>query len=125
LTNETRHINIHAVLQIKKDMAGITLEVYELHAEFCSICANPKRLRIMMLLGEGELSVGAIAEDLGMPEHSVSQHLRLMKDRNAVKARKDGRTVYYSITNKKFLKGARLIREGIIEEMQKIGRKFN
>ena len=78
-----------------------------------------------MLLGEGELSVGAIAEDLGMPEHSVSQHLRLMKDRNAVKARKDGRTVYYSITNKKFLKGARLIREGIIEEMQKIGRKFN
>ena len=100
-------------------------EVFQMHADFCAIFANPKRLRILILLGKGEMSVGKIAEELDMPEHAISQLLRKMKDRNAVKARKDGRTVYYSIANMKFVKGAILIREGIMEEMQKMSRMFS
>ena len=94
-------------------------KLFEIHAEFCSACSNPKRLKIMWLLGDGDKSVGEIARDAGIPESSVSQHLRVLKDRGAVVSRKEGRIVYYSVANKNFLRGLRYIRKGLAEEHDK------
>ena len=96
-----------------------TDELFEIHAGFCSVFSNPKRLKIMWLIGDHDKSVGEIAKDAGLPESSVSQHLRVMKDRNAVVSRKEGRTVYYRVANKNFLKGLKRIRAGLIEEHEK------
>ncbi|MGV7928078.1 MAG: hypothetical protein AB2L13_04070 [Spirochaetota bacterium] len=41
-------------------------EIFKIHADFCSVLANEKRLRIMWMLQEGEYPVGAIAERLGI-----------------------------------------------------------
>jgi DNA-binding transcriptional ArsR family regulator len=94
-------------------------ELFEIHARFCSVFSNPKRLKIMWLIGDQDKSVGEIAKEAGLPESAVSQHLRVMKDRNAVVSRKDGRTVYYRVSNRNFLKGLKHIRAGLIEEYEK------
>lgn len=96
--------------------------LFEIHADFCSIFSNPKRLKIIWLIGDEEKSVGEIARETGMVDHTVSQHLRVMKDRGAVVSRKEGRAVYYRVANPNFLKGLHHIRAGLAEEHEKRGR---
>jgi hypothetical protein len=42
-----------------------------------------------------------------------------MRDRNAVSWRKDGKEVYYRVANDNFVKGASLIRQGVVEELER------
>jgi ArsR family transcriptional regulator len=93
-------------------------EIFKIHAEFCSILANEKRLRIMWILQEGERSVSDIAETLELSVTNVSQHLKILKNQHAVAERKDGKQVFYRITNPKFIEGCRLIRQGIVENFK-------
>jgi len=84
-------------------------------AEFCSLFAHPVRIRLMLDLGEGEKSAGELAEKLGVSQANLSQHFRLMKDRRALRCRKEGKMVYYRITSPLFLQAIRLVRQGILE----------
>ncbi len=43
------------------------LEIFEIHAAYCRVLANPLRLAIMACLDKRELSVGELAEILGAP----------------------------------------------------------
>ncbi len=93
--------------------------IFALHADFCQVFSDEKRLRIMWLLSDGECSVSDIAAHLGASLQNTSQHLRVMRDKGAVTFRKVGQSVLYSISNPKFLAGARMIREGLLEELNK------
>ncbi len=97
-------------------------DVCPLQARFCGIFSNVARLRILALLGKRELCVGDIASELELSMSAVSQHLAVMKDRRAVSQRRDGQNVFYRVRNQKFLRGSMLIREGILEELEKSGR---
>lgn len=59
--------------------------------------ANPHRLMIVCSLLEGEQSVGALAQTLGVREALASQHLGLLRRDGLVSARRDGQTVYYGL----------------------------
>jgi DNA-binding transcriptional ArsR family regulator len=90
--------------------------LFRRHAEFCLVFSNPLRLRLLFLLGDGERAVTRMAGLVGAPVPAVSQHLRIMRDLGCVETRRDGRTVYYRLANRKFLRAAKLIREGIVEQ---------
>jgi DNA-binding transcriptional ArsR family regulator len=90
--------------------------LFAMHAEMCQALANPHRLAIMYTLKDGERCVGDIAAELGISVHNVSQHLRILRQRLLVRARKEGQTVYYTITNPKFVEACALIREALVEE---------
>lgn len=94
-------------------------DIFALHAEFCAIFSSEIRLRIMWALGEGEKTVTDLANELGISVPNTSQHLAIMRSRGAVEARREGRTIFYRISNLKFFEGASLIREGLIEEFVK------
>jgi len=89
--------------------------IYAIHANFCGVLANEKRLKILHLLGQEELSVGEIATALDLSPSNVSQHLRIMRNLGVVKADKRGAQVYYTVTSSKFVQGYTLIREGLAE----------
>jgi DNA-binding transcriptional ArsR family regulator len=59
--------------------------------------ANPHRLMIVCSLIEGEQSVGALAQMLGVRETLMSQHLGLLRRDGVVSARRDGQTIYYAL----------------------------
>jgi DNA-binding transcriptional ArsR family regulator len=72
-----------------------------------SLAGNEARLKILYLLEEErELCPCDLADILGMTVPAVSQHLRKLKDGNIVETRKEGQTIYYSLTkeNLKILK---------------------
>jgi ArsR family transcriptional regulator, virulence genes transcriptional regulator len=69
----------------------------EEQAEIHQILSNPSRLLILHSLVEKEMSVGEIAEQIGASLQNTSQHLRLMKDKGVLEARRDGQTIFYRI----------------------------
>lgn len=95
--------------------------VFRMHAELCKALANEHRLEILYALSQGELCVGDLANALDISVHNVSQHLRLLKERLLVRSRKEGQTVYYSVTNPKFVQGCTLIRQALLEQHQAQG----
>jgi ArsR family transcriptional regulator, virulence genes transcriptional regulator len=109
------------VTTIEKEKLKNGNRIFEIQADLIAMFANPRRIMIINILGEEEMSVGAIAEALDLPIPNVSQHLRVMKDRNVVASRKEGQTVYYRMTNPKFGQCCKIIRTAIIEELAKNG----
>jgi ArsR family transcriptional regulator len=66
-------------------------------ANLFSALSDSTRLRIIALLLDDELSVGAIAEQLEMTESAVSHQLRGLRLQRIVLARKQGRQVFYAL----------------------------
>lgn len=65
------------------------------------ILGDPVRRRILELIGEGELTSGAIAEviqqEFGISQPAVSQHLRVLRESGFASARPDGPRRLYSV----------------------------
>ena len=60
---------------------------------------NRHRLIIICQLSEKERSVGELAELLNIRNSTVSQHLALLRKDGLVTARRDGQTIWYSISS--------------------------
>ncbi|MCC6486613.1 MAG: helix-turn-helix transcriptional regulator, partial [Candidatus Hydrogenedentes bacterium] len=58
---------------------------------------HPTRVAIAEVLRDGELSAGAILEQLGLEQANVSQHLAVMRAKGVVSNRKEGNQVFYSL----------------------------
>ena len=94
-------------------------DFYELHANLCSIFSSPRRLEIIDVLTDKELTVSEILDSMSIRKTNLSQHLTIMKDRGIVQTRRDGQHIYYSITNNKIIKAYKLMGEVLRELMDK------
>ena len=65
-------------------------ERFEIQAEFCKAMAHPVRLEIIDRLKARELSVGELAEAVGVSQANLSQHLSVLRMRGVVRARGQG-----------------------------------
>ena len=61
------------------------------------IISDPTRISIFFLLQQQELSVGAITIALEMEQSAISHQLRTLKEARLVKARREGKTIFYSL----------------------------
>jgi DNA-binding transcriptional ArsR family regulator len=68
-------------------------------AEMFRLLADETRVRLVHALLDAELSVGQLAEVVGKPGPSVSQHLAKLRLARLVSTRRDGTFVYYRIDN--------------------------
>jgi ArsR family transcriptional regulator len=68
-------------------------------AELFRAFSDTSRVRIMSALLDGEKNVGALAGLIGISESAVSHHMRGLRQTHIVTARRDGKEVYYSITD--------------------------
>jgi DNA-binding transcriptional ArsR family regulator len=66
-------------------------------SELFRALGDASRIRILSAITECELNVSAIAEIVGVTESAVSHHMRGLRQMRLVKARKDGREVYYAL----------------------------
>ena len=62
-----------------------------------AIIAEPNRRAILGLLAASEQSVGEIERQLGMPQPSVSKHLRVLREAGFVESRVDAQRRLYRI----------------------------
>ena len=81
----------------KKSLSGDTIEDL---SRLYSALSDPTRLRILHALTvTKELCVCDLAVIADLSVSAVSHQLRLLRDRNLVRARRDGRMVYYSLAD--------------------------
>ena len=70
--------------------------LYDL-AELFKVFGDTTRIRILWALDESEMCVCDIANLLGMTQSAISHQLRILKQADLVKNRRDGKVVYYSL----------------------------
>ncbi len=68
---------------------------------FLKALAHEGRLMTLCHLGEGERSVGELEALLGMRQAAVSQMLARLREEQLVKARREGKTIYYALNDGK------------------------
>lgn len=83
---------------MKEELQLIPLESMELAAECLRTLAHPHRLRIIEILLDHDESVGELARACKLPSHMVSDHLRILKDRGFLVSERQGRKVFYRIS---------------------------
>ena len=66
-------------------------------AELFRAISDTSRVRILAAVMDGERNVSVIAEQVEISESAVSHHLRHLRQMRLVRARKDGREVYYAL----------------------------
>jgi len=90
-------------------------EIFKLHADLLKALSHPKRLEIINLLREQELAVSEVREMLDLPQANLSQHLEVLRQAGVVKARREGKRIYYSLAHKNFVKASDLLRAVLVE----------
>lgn len=86
-------------------------EVYERNAEIYKIMANPKRLEILNIIKDREVNVDKLAKIIGIKKANISQHLSALKYMKIVKARRDGKNVYYKLVDPRIVEPCRILKE--------------
>lgn len=61
--------------------------------------ADPTRIQLLWALTDDEMSVNELAEAIGKPAPSVSQHLAKLRMARLVRTRRAGTTIFYSLEN--------------------------
>ncbi len=68
-------------------------------ADLFKLFGDATRIKILYSLFESEMCVCAISEMLNMSQSAVSHQLKILRDGNLVKNRREGKTVYYSLAD--------------------------
>ena len=91
------HAHEEIVEKVLKEMPGEDT-LYDL-TELFRIFGDSTRIRILYVLFEAEMCVCDIAALLGMTQSAISHQLRALKNARLVKARREGKTVFYSLAD--------------------------
>lgn len=77
----------------------ITDKVIHRMSDSFKALGDPTRLQILLLLFTGERHVSELADHLNVTQSAVSHQLRLLRNLDIVRFRKDGREVYYDLAD--------------------------
>lgn len=72
-------------------------KLFQLQEETLKTLANQKRLEIVQLLKNGELTVSEMIDMLGINQSNLSQHLAILRRFRIVTTRKDGQYIFYRL----------------------------
>jgi len=96
-------VNAENLLRAEKIASKENIEKHENKiwrmVEFFIALSDPTRVKILLLLMDGEKCVGRLAEDLGMSSSRVSHQLRILRHLKLVERRKEGKFIRYSLAD--------------------------
>ncbi len=90
-------INENSVMGVRSQM--LQEETFQTISDHFKVLSDPTRVKILYALLQKEICVCDLAAVLEMTDSAVSHQLRLLRDKNLVKFRKEGKMAYYSISN--------------------------
>lgn len=73
--------------------------------------SHPLRLKILCVLGDKEVSVQDIVEQVGTSQSNISQHLAIMRDKGVLRTRKDANRVFYRVGDTRTLELVTMMRD--------------
>ena len=94
---EYMHVHEDIVAKVEKEMPDDEI-LFDL-AELFKIFGDSTRIKILYLLFESEMCVCDIAQMLRMTQSAISHQLRVLKQMDLVKSRREGKTIFYSLAD--------------------------
>lgn len=73
--------------------------------------SHPLRLKILCVLGDKEVSVQDIVDNVGTSQSNISQHLAILRDKGILASRKDANRVYYRVGDYRTLRLISMMQE--------------
>jgi rhodanese-related sulfurtransferase/predicted transcriptional regulator len=95
-------------------------KVYSVLSVMVKAMANPHRLEVIELLGQGERSVEEIARETNLTIANASQHLQVLKQANLVQVKRQGNYIHYRLANDNILKVWINLREVGMESLAEV-----
>jgi len=86
-------------------------EIYVKCSELFKVMSNPKRLEIMNIIKDKEVTVNEISKILGTRKSNTSQHLAYLRYVGIVTARRDGKNIYYKLVDPKVVEPIKILSE--------------
>ena len=83
---------------------------YEEISETFKALAHPARLKMVVGLIKDECNVAQIQKVLGLPQSTISQHLRILKNAGIITGRKEGTRTCYGVTDARVRKIVEIIK---------------
>ena len=83
---------------------------YEKVSETLKALAHPARLKMVAGLLKDECNVAQIQKVLGLPQSTISQHLRILKNADIIKGRKEGTKICYRVIDERVRKIVQIIK---------------
>lgn len=94
---QENHVHKNLIDMVNQKLPDVDV-LYDL-ADLFKVFGDSTRIRILLVLFESEVCVCDIAETLNMTQSAISHQLKILKQNKLVKARREGKTVYYSLAD--------------------------
>ena len=91
------HLHEKVIEQVQEEMPKEEI-LYDL-AELFKVFGDSTRIKILYVLFQSEMCVCDIAQLLNMSQSAISHQLRVLKQAQLVKYRREGKTVFYSLAD--------------------------
>lgn len=100
-------------------------EITILQAEVLKTLASPNRLQILHRLADGPREVGGLADELGLSQPNVSQHLAVMRAAGIVEVERVGREARYRLTDPDVMVACGVMRAVLERRLQRLAALSN
>jgi DNA-binding transcriptional ArsR family regulator len=94
-------------------------EITQLHADFCSALADSTRLILLYALADAPRNVSELTLELGLPQPTISRHLKNLRDRGLVIATRQGTMVQYTLADRRVIDALDILRGIMRDSIQK------
>jgi DNA-binding transcriptional ArsR family regulator len=100
-------------------LANLREEVHNMHAHICSALADPNRILILYTLANGPANVSGLAEEVNLPQPTVSRHLKVLRESGLVESERDGHSVVYELSDGRVIEALDLLRALLADNLEK------
>lgn len=97
-------------------------DIYLLHADICKTLSNPKRLEIINTLRNEELTASQLLEKIKISKANLSQHMSILIQKGVVRASREGKNVFYRLSDDRIITACDLMREVLIKNLEQNSR---
>lgn len=92
-------------------------EINLLHERICVALGDPKRILLLYMTADGGKTVNELTELLGVPQSTVSRHLRVLRERGLVNTTRAGTSIIYTISDPRLVEALDLLRQVLNKQL--------
>jgi ArsR family transcriptional regulator len=92
-------------------------EIMQLEADFCAALSDPTRIFILYALNERPLNVTELTNELGLPQPTISRHLKVLRERGLVYTERQGTVITYHLADPRIIQAMDLLRSAMRDRL--------
>lgn len=92
-------------------------EIIQLEADFCAALSDPTRIFILYALNESPQNVTELTNELGVPQPTISRHLKVLRERGLVFTERQGTIITYHLADQRVIEAMDLLRSAMRDRL--------